>query len=144
MASPNPIDPNVEEELRLRFGMPVRTVLCSPANINDVIAKHVPRDGSGPVPAAKASPPNRLREPAPARPMRRPRLRPKGCPAGPLTDEDKKQRRDAHLHLRRADLHRLHGLVLPVPGLSGLAQDRAGHDPRRAVVAGIVWKVKSR
>ena len=29
MASPNPIDPAVEDQLRLRFGMPVRTVLCT-------------------------------------------------------------------------------------------------------------------
>ncbi len=48
VASPNPLVPNVEEDLRLRFGMPVRTVLCTPAGINGVIAKHYPRDAAGP------------------------------------------------------------------------------------------------
>src|SRR3990172_6725775 len=44
MASPNPLVPDVEENLRLRLGMPVRTVLCTPASVNQAIAKHYPRD----------------------------------------------------------------------------------------------------
>ncbi len=44
MASPNPIDPHVEEELRLRFGMPVRSVLCLPASVNELINKHYSRE----------------------------------------------------------------------------------------------------
>jgi len=44
MASPNPIDPVVEEQLRLRFGMPVRTVLCTPAGIHELINKHYSRE----------------------------------------------------------------------------------------------------
>ncbi len=44
MASPNPIDPHVEEELRLRFGMPIRLVLCLPASINELINKHYSRE----------------------------------------------------------------------------------------------------
>ena len=43
MASPNPLIPDVEEELRLRFNMPVRTVLCTAAGVNQAIAKHYPR-----------------------------------------------------------------------------------------------------
>jgi len=89
MASPNPLDPNVEEELRLRFGMPVRTVLCTPANINDVLTKYVPRDGSAPepVPAAAAEPVAAAPgQPAPAAPAAAPR------PAGPLTPEQTKDR----------------------------------------------------
>ncbi|GAB6166395.1 hypothetical protein JCM19992_23950 [Thermostilla marina] len=34
VASPNPINPETEEELRLRYDMPVRSVLCTPASIN--------------------------------------------------------------------------------------------------------------
>jgi hypothetical protein len=64
MASPNPLVPDVEEELRLRFNMPVRTVLCTPASINKVVAQYYPRDAvaAAPVaaapkkPAAKAAP----------------------------------------------------------------------------------------
>lgn len=88
MASPTPIDPNVEEELRLRFGMPVRTVLCTPSNINDVIAKYVPRDGSAPEPMPAATPAQAAsgQPAAPAAPAAAPRR------SGPLTDEEKRDR----------------------------------------------------
>jgi len=54
MASPNPLIPDVEEELRLRFNMPVRTVLCTPASINNVVAKYYPRDAVAAGPSAAA------------------------------------------------------------------------------------------
>ena len=64
MASPNPLVPDVEEDLRLRLGMPVRPVLCTPAGINAMIAKYYPRDAvaaapvsSKPSTAEKAPPP---------------------------------------------------------------------------------------
>ena len=54
MASPNPLTPDVEEELRLRLNMPVRTILCTPVSINAIIAKHYAKDNSpAPVPVAK-------------------------------------------------------------------------------------------
>ncbi len=52
MASPNPLIPDVEEELRLRFEMPVRTVLCTAAGVNEAIAKYYPRDAPEPPAAA--------------------------------------------------------------------------------------------
>ncbi len=54
MASPNPLDPDVEEELRLRFGMPVRTVLCTPAGINEAVAKYYPKEAAAAQMAAGA------------------------------------------------------------------------------------------
>ena len=39
VASPNPIAPDIEEQMRLRVGLPVRSVLCTVREINDVIAK---------------------------------------------------------------------------------------------------------
>lgn len=59
MASPRGLNPDVEEELRLRIGMPVRSVLCTPVGINSVINAHYPREaaaaemaaGSGAAPA---------------------------------------------------------------------------------------------
>jgi len=54
MASPNPLIPDVEEDLRLRFGMPVRMVLCTPTAINAVIAEYYPRDAA--TPAATPTP----------------------------------------------------------------------------------------
>ena len=55
VASPPPLVPDVEEELRLRFEMPVRTVLCTPAQVNGAIADFFPRDAPdpGPVKAKK-------------------------------------------------------------------------------------------
>ena len=46
MASPNPILGDVEEELRLRVGMPVRTVLCTAAGINAMMTECYPRDAA--------------------------------------------------------------------------------------------------
>lgn len=50
MASPTPLIPDVEEELRLRFEMPVRTVLCTPSQVNEAIADFFPRDAPDPGP----------------------------------------------------------------------------------------------
>jgi hypothetical protein len=66
MASPNPLIPDVEEELRLRFSMPVRTVLCTAAGINTMVAKYYPRDAVGAAPAAAP-----VKKPAPTKPARR-------------------------------------------------------------------------
>jgi hypothetical protein len=46
VASPNPIDPNVEEELRLRLGMPVRSVICTPAKVNEMVGRHYSREAA--------------------------------------------------------------------------------------------------
>lgn len=46
MASPQPLSPDVEDELRLRLGMPVRTVLCTTAGINAAIAEYYSREAA--------------------------------------------------------------------------------------------------
>jgi hypothetical protein len=46
IASPHPLLPEVEEELRLRLGMSVRAVLCTPTAMNDVIGKHYPKEAA--------------------------------------------------------------------------------------------------
>ncbi|HEY2839130.1 MAG TPA: hypothetical protein VGJ26_08280 [Pirellulales bacterium] len=46
MASPNPLVPEVEEELRLRLGMPIRTVLCTPADVNAAVAQYYPKEAA--------------------------------------------------------------------------------------------------
>lgn len=65
VASSTQLDPNVEEELRLRTDMPIRTVLASPAGLNEVVNKYYTKEAAaaekaaGPVkskPAAKAAP----------------------------------------------------------------------------------------
>jgi hypothetical protein len=57
MATPHPLVPDVEEELRLRIGMPVRTVLCTPAQMNECIAKYYPKDAAVAEMAAKSAAP---------------------------------------------------------------------------------------
>ena len=44
LASPTPVNPDVEEELRMIFEMPVRCAICTPAQINEAIAKYYPKD----------------------------------------------------------------------------------------------------
>lgn len=141
MASPNLLDPNVEEELRLRFGMPVRLVLCTPANISDAITKYVPKDASvvETAPLAPASPqqPGAAQQAAPAAaPAKAKRV-------GPLSDAEKKERRD----------YALVGFNITVMVLMGVLWQYLGRGffssalialPLAAAVAGIVWKVKSR
>lgn len=57
IASPNPLVPDVEEDLRLRFGKIIRTVLCTPASINELITKYYPRDAVTAAPvSAKTQP----------------------------------------------------------------------------------------
>jgi hypothetical protein len=46
VASPHPLRPEVEDELRLRVGMPVRSVLATPAGVNAVIAQHYPKEAA--------------------------------------------------------------------------------------------------
>ena len=76
MASPNPLIPDVEEELRLRFNMPVRTVLCTAAGVNQAIAKHYPRGMVAVAPVvqpkrqeAAAPPPKKESADQPAKPQ---------------------------------------------------------------------------
>jgi len=83
MATPNPLIPDVEEELRLRFGMPVRTVLCTPVGINDALAKYFPREGMLPMPTQAA--PTRA-APAASRPEA-------AEPAAPMTKDEQDRRR---------------------------------------------------
>jgi hypothetical protein len=44
--APNPLDPDVEQELRMRMGLPVRTILCTPAAITEILDKHFPREAA--------------------------------------------------------------------------------------------------
>jgi hypothetical protein len=46
LASPNLIAADVEENLRMRFGMPIRMVICTPTGMNEVIGKHYSREAA--------------------------------------------------------------------------------------------------
>lgn len=44
VASPNPLNPDLEEQLRMKWGMPVRSVICSPAAIHRVVEQHFTKE----------------------------------------------------------------------------------------------------
>ena len=44
LASPNPLDLQLEEDLKLKLGIPVRTVLCTSVDVNRIIQQHYPRE----------------------------------------------------------------------------------------------------
>ncbi|MEX0977509.1 MAG: hypothetical protein WDZ48_01570 [Pirellulales bacterium] len=138
MASPNPLDPNVEEELRLRFSMPVRTVLCSPGNINDVIAKYIPRDAT----VAEPPPPTQTATSQPTQ-AQQPAAAPAARPSGPMTEEEKKQRWDltrvAFFGTGMIATNALYWGLRWGFILSAIAAIAVG-----AVAGAITWKVKSR
>ncbi len=142
MASPNALDPNVEEELRLRFSMPVRTVLCSPGNINDVIAKYLPKDANAapaPVPAAVSA----AAPAGDASQAEAPAAAPAAKPTGPMTEEEKKQRKDLAMVATFGTGMVLTNVLYWGLGwgviLSALVAVLTG-----AVAGGVTWKVKSR
>lgn len=58
MASPHPLPPDVEDDLRLRIGMPVRCVLCTASSINDVIGKHYSKEAAAAEMAAASAAPD--------------------------------------------------------------------------------------
>ena len=56
LASPRLISPDVEEELRVLFDMPVRPALCIPSQLNEAIAKYYPKDAVQVVVKKKSKP----------------------------------------------------------------------------------------
>jgi hypothetical protein len=66
VGSPNFVPPEVEDDLRIRIGLPIRTVLCTPPQINAAMDKYFPksaataemtaRGGANPKAAAAATP----------------------------------------------------------------------------------------
>ena len=46
MASPHPLKPDVEDDLRLRLGVPVRTVLCTAAGVNAAIERFYTKEAA--------------------------------------------------------------------------------------------------
>ncbi|HWB00821.1 MAG TPA: hypothetical protein VG713_20155 [Pirellulales bacterium] len=46
VASPNPISTELEDQLRLRIGLPVRPVLCTPGAIHEIVNRYYPREAA--------------------------------------------------------------------------------------------------
>jgi hypothetical protein len=46
VASPNPLRPEIEEQLRLRYDAPISQVICTKAAVDAAIAEHYPREAA--------------------------------------------------------------------------------------------------
>lgn len=46
LAAPHPLLPEIEDELRLRLGMPVRGAICTSSQVNEAIGKYFPKDAA--------------------------------------------------------------------------------------------------
>jgi hypothetical protein len=64
LASPNPLDLQLEEDLQLRLNIAIRTVLCTPADVNRVINEHYPREVADAELASRGVQPEEPREPS--------------------------------------------------------------------------------
>ena len=88
VAAAKPIIPDVADDLRMIFNLPVRCVLCTPSELGEAITKYYPRGAVKVVRSqpAEASPRPGKKEPkAPAKPKREIRTE-------PLTDVEMKRR----------------------------------------------------
>ena len=142
MASPNPLDPNVEEELRLRFSMPIRSVLCTPRNVNEVIAKYVAKDNSAPAPPPAAAAAAPVAGAAPA-PVATAPAAAAAKPSGPMTEEDKKERfQYAVMGLGLSVIVLTNGLMYGMK--MGIGASIGIAIIVGAAAFGIIWKTKSR
>jgi hypothetical protein len=75
LATTRPIIPDLADEIRMTFGLPVRCVICTPAELNAAIAEYYPRDSSRviKVEQVKTSPSEamkpKIKKPTPVKPM---------------------------------------------------------------------------
>jgi len=81
LAATKPVVPDIADELRMTFNVPVRCAICTPAELSVALAKYYPR---GAVRTAKTEPDKVL---APV-----PQIRKKPEPVEPMNDEDRKDR----------------------------------------------------
>ena len=88
IASPNPLNPDMEEHLRHRLGMPVRSVFCTPSGVNAAIDKYYSREALQAAAAAGKSAPASASSSAPAKPKDSKKSKPaaaddEAAPSGP-------------------------------------------------------------
>ena len=79
LATTKPVLPDVADELRMIFDLPVRCVICTPAELSAAIVKHFPRD------AARVTKIEHSNEPVPV-------AKEKPKPVEPMNDAEKKDR----------------------------------------------------
>jgi len=82
LAATKPIVPDVADELRMIFDLPVRCVICTPAELGDAIAKYYPRGAVRVVKTEQENTPTSPSKPAPQ----------KSEPAEPMNEAEIKDR----------------------------------------------------
>ena len=102
LASPTPINPDIEQELRMLFDMPIRSVICVPNQVNEAIAKYYPKDAkqfvardggdSSAMSAAEALEQAALDRKASRQVKKKAKAETPREPAAPLSEEAEKQR----------------------------------------------------
>jgi hypothetical protein len=91
MASPNPLVPDLEEELRLRLEMPVRTVLCTPQSVNQAITKYYSAEMQAAAAAAAAAAAKKAGKKLPKKKAKK--LAAAAKEEGPVLTQDQKMKR---------------------------------------------------
>ena len=84
LVTTKPIIPDVASELQMLFSMPVRCMLCSPAELSEAITKYYPRGATRIVKTKPDETP--LPKPAPKKP------KPKSEPVEPMSEQEIKDR----------------------------------------------------
>jgi len=83
LAATKPVVPDVVDELRMVFNLPVRCVICTPAKLSAAIVKYYPRDSSRIIKVDQAKvPPPEVKKPMAKKPK----------PVEPMNYEDLKDR----------------------------------------------------
>lgn len=143
--SPNPLLPEVEEQLRLRFDLPVRTVLCTPAAIHEVINKYYPRSAAA-AEMAGVVPPRPASSPTAAQPSTAPVPKAsQAAPAKPPAPTSEEARKERLLYTIVAFNFTFFGWVILCSTMYnvGLLMKWGPATVLAAAVAGLVWWLKS-
>jgi hypothetical protein len=82
LATTKPIVPDVADELRMIFNLPVRCVICTPSELGDAIAKHYPRGATRVAKMEQGDTPAPPSQPVPK----------KSEPVEPMNDAERKDR----------------------------------------------------
>jgi len=82
LAATKPVVPDVADELRMVFNLPVRCAICTPAELNAAIAKYYPRDSSRIIKTDQVKAPPEVKKPKAKKPK----------PVKPMNNEDLKDR----------------------------------------------------
>jgi len=80
LATTKPVLPDIADELRIIFNLPVRCAICTPAELSAAIVKYFPRD------AARVAKIERSKEPVPIAKEEKPK------PVEPMNETEKKDR----------------------------------------------------